>query len=175
MSSPSTGLAVLPVCDGEALDPPPPPPSIAPPPFVTKTHDSPSAAVNDSSMPSTTPPSLPSQMLLRFFAIRYHGVDVVATAVDVAQQPASSNFDDDELDEDEENTFVPSLAAWSKPLHFTPPPTPTEPATPRLGVSEAVKCQIDSFGRRLVRQSLMVPRLRRVRSCSLRKQSPNCL
>ncbi|KAF3492587.1 hypothetical protein DY000_02057606 [Brassica cretica] len=31
-----------------------------------------------------------------------------------------------------------SLDAWSKPLHFTPPP-------PQLGVSEAVQCQIDSF------------------------------
>ncbi|KAF3495117.1 hypothetical protein DY000_02054606 [Brassica cretica] len=32
-----------------------------------------------------------------------------------------------------------------KPLHFTPPPTPPEPATPRFVVSEAVKCQIASF------------------------------
>ncbi|KAF2594513.1 hypothetical protein F2Q70_00044344 [Brassica cretica] len=31
-----------------------------------------------------------------------------------------------------------SLGAWSKPLHFTPPP-------PQLGVSKAVQCQIDSF------------------------------
>ncbi|KAL0865048.1 hypothetical protein Bca101_044166 [Brassica carinata] len=56
-----------------------------------------------------------------------------------------SDLDDDELDEDERNAFVPSLGAWSKPLHFTPPPTLPEPATPRLGVSEAVKCQIASF------------------------------
>ncbi|KAH0921484.1 LOW QUALITY PROTEIN: hypothetical protein HID58_021502 [Brassica napus] len=31
------------------------------------------------------------------------------------------------------------------PLRFTPPHTPSEPATPRLGISEAVKIQIASF------------------------------
>ncbi|CAF2167609.1 unnamed protein product [Brassica napus] len=49
MTFPSTGLAVLPLCDGEAPDPPPPPRSIAPPPSVTKTHDSSTAAVHYSS------------------------------------------------------------------------------------------------------------------------------
>ncbi|KAG2249504.1 hypothetical protein Bca52824_089132 [Brassica carinata] len=37
-----------------------------------------------------------------------------------------------------ESLVVESLGAWSKPLHFTPPP-------PHLGVSEAVQYQIDSF------------------------------
>ncbi|KAL0873449.1 hypothetical protein Bca101_023154 [Brassica carinata] len=46
---------------------------------------------------------------------------------------------------DQEPVFVRSLGAWSKPLHFSTPPTPSEPATPKLGISEAVKIQIASF------------------------------
>lgn len=75
-------------------------------------------------------------------------VDVVAIVADGAQPPEISELeeeDGEQLDEAEGTNFVRSLGAWSKPLHFTPPPTPPEPATPRLGVSEAVMCQIDSF------------------------------
>ena len=52
-----------------------------------------------------------------------------------------------DLDEEtaKETVFVRSMGAWSKPLLFTPPPTPPEPATPKLGVSEVVKIQIASF------------------------------
>ncbi|CAN7085298.1 unnamed protein product [Brassica oleracea var. botrytis] len=63
-----------------------------------------------------------------------------------------STGDDDvsengDLDEEptKETVFVHSMGAWSKPLHFTPSPTPPVPATPKLGVSDAVKCQIASF------------------------------
>ncbi|KAF3612194.1 hypothetical protein DY000_02045113 [Brassica cretica] len=37
------------------------------------------------------------------------------------------------------------MGAWSKPLRFTPPPTPPEPATPKLGFTEVVKSQIACF------------------------------
>lgn len=49
------------------------------------------------------------------------------------------------LNPKKDTTFVCSIGAWSKPLRFTPPHTPSEPATPRLGISEAVKIQIASF------------------------------
>ncbi|CAN6860118.1 unnamed protein product [Brassica oleracea] len=175
MAFSSTGLAILPLCDGEALDPPPPP-CIAPPASVTTVHDSSSAAVQNSSVAaihdSFLTPVHASSPFTNVDAVTtvtaITDVDVFATVVDVSQPPKGSDLDDYELDKDEENTFLPSLGAWLKPLNFTPPPTPPEPATPRLGVSEAVNC-------RLVSQSLMVPRLRKSRSCSLRKRSRNCL
>lgn len=46
---------------------------------------------------------------------------------------------------EQEPVFVQSLGAWAKPLHFSTSPTPPEPATPTLGISEAVKSQIASF------------------------------
>ncbi|CAN6855814.1 unnamed protein product, partial [Brassica oleracea] len=48
-------------------------------------------------------------------------------------------------DSDKGPTFVRSLGVWSKPLHFTPTPTPPEPATPRFEASEMLQSQIDSF------------------------------
>ncbi|CAF2115141.1 unnamed protein product, partial [Brassica oleracea var. botrytis] len=91
--------------------------------LVTAVHDSPVAVVNKSLV-----------------------VAIDEVIEDKAPPPASSDLigvdDKDELNENEntaqKNTFVQSLGAWSKPLHFTPPP-------PQLGVSEAVQCQIDSF------------------------------
>ncbi|KAG2252181.1 hypothetical protein Bca52824_082317 [Brassica carinata] len=72
--------------------------------------------------------------------------------VDEEAPPMVSTGDDDvsengDLDEEptKETVFVHSMGAWSKPLHFTPSPTPPVPATPKLGVSDAVKCQIASF------------------------------
>lgn len=101
-------MAVLPHCDGEAPDPPPPP-SIAPPPSVTKTHDSSSAAVHDSSITAVIEVAAISNVA----AIT--PVDVVATVVDVAPPPESSDLDGDELDEDEENTFVQRLQPlWAR-------------------------------------------------------------
>ncbi|KAL0643053.1 hypothetical protein Bca4012_041343 [Brassica carinata] len=91
--------------------------------LVTAVHDSPVAVVNESLI-----------------------VAIDEVIEDKAPPPASSDLigvdDKDELNENEntaqKNTFVQSLGAWSKPLHFTPPP-------PQLGVSEAVQCQIHSF------------------------------
>ncbi|KAL0788977.1 LOW QUALITY PROTEIN: hypothetical protein Bca101_005223 [Brassica carinata] len=72
--------------------------------------------------------------------------------VDEEAPPMVPTGDDDvsengDLDEEpaKETVFVHSMGAWSKPLHFTPPPTPLVPATPKLGVSDAVKGQIASF------------------------------
>ncbi|KAF8113139.1 hypothetical protein N665_0055s0004 [Sinapis alba] len=43
-----------------------------------------------------------------------------------------------------EPVFVPAMSAWSKPLRFTPPPSPLDPAsTP--GFTEVVKGQISCF------------------------------
>ncbi|KAG2271470.1 hypothetical protein Bca52824_066025 [Brassica carinata] len=53
--------------------------------------------------------------------------------------PPLATTDSDSQDEEavQRTGFVPTLGAWSKPLHFTPAPTPPEPATPRFGVLEA--------------------------------------
>ncbi|KAG2293664.1 hypothetical protein Bca52824_040333 [Brassica carinata] len=66
--------------------------------------------------------------------------------VDEEAPPMVPTGDDDvsengDLDEEpaKETVFVHSMGAWSKPLHFTPPPTPLVPATPKLGVSDATK------------------------------------
>ncbi|KAF2555803.1 hypothetical protein F2Q68_00013280 [Brassica cretica] len=57
----------------------------------------------------------------------------------------ASEKGDQEDEPDTETIFVPTMGAWSKPLRFTPPPTPPEPATPKLGFTEVVKSQIACF------------------------------
>ncbi|KAF8109278.1 hypothetical protein N665_0098s0006, partial [Sinapis alba] len=119
-----------------------PPTALAAPPSVTHdqepslvaaVHDPSSvAAIHNSSLVTTVNDSLV--------------VVVDDVTVDEAPPLASSDLNGEDnkndLNEDEDtaqkDTFVQSLDAWSKPLHFTPP-------LPRLGISEAVNCQIDSL------------------------------
>uniref|UniRef100_M4CQT3 Uncharacterized protein n=1 Tax=Brassica campestris TaxID=3711 RepID=M4CQT3_BRACM len=74
--------------------------------------------------------------------------NAAASVVNTIEEEAGDNETDEEAsddDSDKDPTFIRSLGAWSKPLHFTPPPTPPEPATPRFGVTEMLQSQIDSF------------------------------
>ncbi|CAF1815800.1 unnamed protein product [Brassica oleracea var. botrytis] len=57
----------------------------------------------------------------------------------------ASEKGDQEDEPDIETILVPTMGAWSKPLRFTPPPTPPEPATPKLGFTEVVKSHIACF------------------------------
>nr|VDD26482.1 unnamed protein product [Brassica oleracea] len=71
-----------------------------------------------------------------------------ASVVNTVEEEEGDNETDEEASDDDSDkgpTFIRSLGAWSKPLHFTPPPTPPEPATPRFGVTEMLQSQIDSF------------------------------
>ncbi|CAF2295812.1 unnamed protein product, partial [Brassica napus] len=66
--------------------------------------------------------------------------DVVEKPPDRAIDPA---IEQEKMEQ--EPVFIKSLGAWAKPLHFSTSPTPPEPATPKLGISEDVKSQIASF------------------------------
>uniref|UniRef100_A0A0D3B157 DUF4283 domain-containing protein n=1 Tax=Brassica oleracea var. oleracea TaxID=109376 RepID=A0A0D3B157_BRAOL len=74
--------------------------------------------------------------------------NAAASVVNTIEEEAGDNETDEEASDDDSDkgpTFIRSLGAWSKPLHFTPPPTPPEPATPRFGDTEMLQSQIDSF------------------------------
>ncbi|CAN7109843.1 unnamed protein product [Brassica rapa subsp. narinosa] len=67
---------------------------------------------------------------------------------------SNQSIEQDEMAQEEmvqEPVFVRSLGAWAKPLHFSTPPTPSEPATPKLGISEAIKAKLLHFGLQLVK------------------------
>ncbi|KAF3497841.1 hypothetical protein DY000_02054295 [Brassica cretica] len=76
-----------------------------------------------------------------------HELNVVAEvtlapddSVNVISEIEDSEAESDKDSEAESNkgiAFVRSIGAWPKPLRFTPPHTPSEPATPRLTISEA--------------------------------------
>ncbi|KAF3545277.1 hypothetical protein DY000_02000930 [Brassica cretica] len=65
-----------------------------------------------------------------------------ASVVNTVEEEEGDNETDEEASDDDSDkgpTFIRSLGAWSKPLHFTPPPTLPEPATPRFGVTEMLQ------------------------------------
>ncbi|CAN6824623.1 unnamed protein product, partial [Brassica oleracea] len=75
-------------------------------------------------------------------------VEEDAGDITVEEEAVDEHEIDEEASDDDSDkgpTFVRSLGAWSKPLHFTPSPTPPEPATPRFEASEMLQSQIDSF------------------------------
>ncbi|KAG2331009.1 hypothetical protein Bca52824_002189 [Brassica carinata] len=74
-----------------------------------------------------------------------------------------------------ETVFVRSIGAWSKPLHFTPPPTPPVPATPKFGVSDVVKGQIASFWPSLNDSIIETPRISHAGFCPTRVELVNIL
>ncbi|CAN6986099.1 unnamed protein product, partial [Brassica oleracea var. botrytis] len=110
---------------------------------ATETTTPPSATETTASPPAsaTTDPPPPSGFLTNEPNVVSEGIlPLVASVLDENSEKA----DTDAVSE-KETDFVRSLGAWSKPFHFTPPHTPSEPATPRISVSEAVKSQIASF------------------------------
>ncbi|KAF3609124.1 hypothetical protein DY000_02045842 [Brassica cretica] len=75
-------------------------------------------------------------------------VNIVAGDNEISEEAADEHETDEEVGDDDSDkgpTFFRSLGAWSKPLHFTPPPTPPEPATPRFEATEMLQSQMDSF------------------------------
>ncbi|CAN7056869.1 unnamed protein product [Brassica oleracea var. botrytis] len=131
------------------------------PPLVTETTGTPPASAIIIISPQTT--AFPSPATLAVTNTKSppppgsltHELNVVAEvtlapddSVNVISEIEDSEAESDKDNEAESNkgiAFVRSIGAWSKPLRFTPPHTPSEPATQRLTISEAVKSQIDSF------------------------------
>ncbi|KAL0674623.1 hypothetical protein Bca4012_002604 [Brassica carinata] len=66
-----------------------------------------------------------------------------ASVVNTVEEEEGDNETDEEASDDDSDkgpTFIRSLGAWSKPLLFTPPPTPPEPATPSTLVENLEPC-----------------------------------
>ncbi|CAN6841999.1 unnamed protein product [Brassica oleracea] len=145
-----------------ATDPPPATETIVVPPLPTETTGTHPASAITIISPQTTafpspailaatntksPPPPPGSLIheLNVVAEVTKPPDDSANVISRMEDSEAESDKDGEADSDKGIAFVRSIGAWSKPLHFTPPHTPSEPATPRLTISEAVKSQIDSF------------------------------
>ncbi|CAN6880052.1 unnamed protein product [Brassica oleracea] len=114
---------------------------MTPPDLVGQIHDE-----IDEEAPPSAVVLLPASVPLTVAAASV--VNIVAGDNEIGEEAADEHETDEEVGDDDSDkgpTFVRSLGAWSKPLHFTPPPTPPEPATPRFEATEMLQSQIDSF------------------------------
>ena len=90
-----------------------------------------------------SPPAIVSPPASGPLAVKEDACDITVEEEAVDEHEIDEESPDD--DSDKGPTFVRSSGAWSKPLHFTPSPTPPEPATPRFEAFEMLQSQIDSF------------------------------
>ncbi|CAN6816478.1 unnamed protein product [Brassica oleracea var. botrytis] len=77
-----------------------------------------------------SPPAIVSPPASGPLAVKEDACDITVEEEAVDEHEIDEESPDD--DSDKGPTFVRSSGAWSKPLHFTPSPTPPEPATPSL-------------------------------------------